>query len=109
MDDLNDIIKNKCDDNKTTLYNKYDPLSRVCILLKELDTESSQIDCANISWNKLLNGYKKKYIIIYLTNNDVDESLKSDIIRNMYNNQFNKHYNVEYDTEKRQIINIEKI
>ena len=109
MDELNDIIKNKSKNKNNGLFNKYDPLEKTINLLNILNSESDNFEKENITWNKLMPGYKKKYIIEYLTNNELDDSSQKDIMRNLYNNQFNKHYTIDYDIENKKIKNIIKL
>jgi len=112
MEELNDIIKNKSKNKNSSLYNKYDPLKKSEILLNILDSELENYEKENTTWNKLMPGYKKKYIIEYLSNNEIDEideSTSNDIMRNIYNNQLNKHYVVDYDIENKRIKNINKL
>lgn len=109
MEELNDIIKNKSKNNTNVLFNKFDPLEKTSILLNILDNELENFKKENMTWNKLMPGYKKRYIIEYLNNIELDEYSVKDIMRNLYNNQLNKHYSIDYDIENKKIKNITKL
>lgn len=108
MEELNDIIKNKSNKNNT-LFIKHDPLEKTNILLDILNKESNLFENESLTWNKLMIGYKKRYIIEYLNNNNLDESVNNDIMRNLYTNQLSKHYTIDYDIENKKVIDINKI
>lgn len=109
LDDLDNIISNSIK-KKTTLYKVYDPLEKTNKLLDilKIDAESYK-SIKNMTWSKLNNGTRKKLILDYINNNNLDEPIIVDIKRNMYNSQINKKYNIEYDSELNKIISIYKI
>ena len=109
MEDLDNIIKNT-GKKSNTLYNKYNPMSNTEKFLVILNKESEQFkELESITWNKLNNGTKKRYIFEYLNNVSIEDTIKSDIIRNVYNDQLNVHYDIEYNNSDRKIISINKI
>tara|TARA_X000000950_G_scaffold15348_1_gene16631 strand:+ start:3589 stop:3927 length:339 start_codon:yes stop_codon:yes gene_type:complete len=109
IDDLENIISNTIN-NKVSIYKKYDPLEKTNELLILLNKESEEFNSIqNISWNKLNNGSKKKLILDYIDNNNLDEHTIVDIKRNMYNGQINKQYTIDYDCELNKINSITKI
>jgi hypothetical protein len=109
MDDLDNIIK-KSGKKSNTVYNKYNPLSSINDLLIIINKESEQFkQLESITWNKLNNGTKKKYIFDYLNKESVDNNIILDITRNIYNDQLGIHYDIEYNNVDRKIISINKI
>ena len=109
LDDLDNIISNSIS-KKTSLYKIYDPLEKTNKLLEILNVETESFNSIkNMTWNKLNNGTRKKLILDYIDNNNLDEPTIVDIKRNMYNGQINKQYSIDYDGELNKINSITKI